>query len=199
MKVYTAITLAELEILKKDGRLVCNPRHKNFFANKASFRFAYQWMANKLREKDPSKIQYPRWVYFKIHGNTDINIAKDLDLPYTKNICYLKLEINENRVLLSDVNLWELVLNLFYIPDNILSSPNNFNNFMDKNKTSHKFILDKKINNPIYREMKNEIINSWDKIFDINKNNSSKYLSKTIQGVLWEIKKEDVIDYTIDL
>lgn len=48
--------------------------------------------------------------------------------------------------------------------------------------------------NPKALELRKEIIESWDWIFDINNTNDYMvYKNKTIQAVFWELRKEDVL------
>lgn len=208
MNLWTVITKDELNTLERESRLVCDDKNKNCMANEYyKFEMAYDFMASKLEEKTKPKfsIKYPRWAWYAIDGVNSKQKGQgwiDTIPNYSigKNNVLLELIKNDNEVLLSDADIWTIVLNGAYISD----SQKEDDDFSDAIKKCGLKELD--IFNPQYIEtltpqekgmakmFQQEIVNSWDKVFDLNDNNPyCRYKEKNIQAVFWEINYDKVI------
>ena len=171
------------------------------------FEMAYDFMASKLEEKTKPKfsIKYPRWAWYAIDGVNSKQKGQgwiDTIPNYSigKNNVLLELIKNDNEVLLSDADIWTIVLNGAYISDS-QKEDDDFSDAIKQYGIKELSIFDsryidtlnksQKIHAEIFRQ---EIVNSWNKIFDLNDNNPyCRYKEKNIQAVFWEINYDKVI------
>lgn len=134
----------------------------------------YDWYVKKVSKKypKPEDAEYPVWVSM-IHEATM--------LP-SEGTVILELEIDKEDIMPVNISKWGTILNYSYLAKD------------EKDSIRHKELLKayrttdaKAYMTQFYPEIKNEIIKSWDLLFDdsilINKNNE-KY------GTIWEVRKE---------
>lgn len=138
---------------------------------------AYRWMAQAMRLRlgnPPLRHQMPIWVWCQWRGASrarpDLRTRGHLP-PGTPGV-RLELELDESRLLRSDFELWHYVLNGWYLPD----SPADERDF------------DARPDRP-------RVEPSWQRIFDLDRRDR-RYMagreSKSIQGVIWELRPDDV-------
>lgn len=165
MKLFTCISEEEFKSLCVSGRLVCNHNHKNVFCNgDDNITEAYNWMANKLAEKDnpPIGVKYPRWAWYKFNGKPIKNVWKEFaECMVSDNDVVLELSIPTERCLLSSYGMWHCPLNGSYCP---LS-------FDEEDYIAY--------------HSKEDIVKSWDNCLVIMPQD-------TVQVVFWEILSDDV-------
>lgn len=106
MRTYWTIQSFEKWIeIEKEGHLTANPK---FIWSE--FIEAYHWLMKKMNEKIPNyQGQYPVWLWT---NRPDLRKSGHLN-PGEQGVL-LKVEIEENRVLLSDFQAWHFVLNNWY-------------------------------------------------------------------------------------
>lgn len=144
--VYTFQHADTLPLLVKRGYLTGNEEFILPIAEKWTFLLKpYEWMRKQMtkRIKSHSK-EWPIWA--RIESPPHNLLAK---ARYGDSQILIKASVPLSRCLLSDFNLWEMVMNHFYLADSVREAKDH---------------LDDKIKIP-----KRKIESSWRKIFDIGK------------------------------
>ena len=182
MKLWTMQPVEVYEILMKDGVFVCDETK----IPEPSFKESYDWLNKHLEKKDakPSSVKYPIWAWFRFD-----NKEKKPDLRHAcygnrgeKMVC-LELEIPDEKVLLSDFDLWHFVLNKWWLYDCFY--PDYGEDDYEKSQQWFKTLDSDKQN--LEKEK------SWERIFDIVPFEND-WISKGtyVQAIFWELKKENV-------
>jgi hypothetical protein len=153
---------------------------KDFILNKYEdvshiFLEAYNYFISKAKDivPIPEGSEYPIWLF------TDLRYVDKHEDNYI-----LKIKVDRNKVILFDMEKWNRILNLSYIPEN------------QEDARKHAELLEKYgINNETdvylksyYPHLKLKVRSSWDRLFDEN-----IVLSPYKQAALWEIRKEWVV------
>lgn len=168
MRLWTFQTPDVYENLLKNGVYTCDKDNIQFLEDD-DFVKSYDWMSKQMEKKVGfSKSKYPLWAWYTFDGK---HKKPDLRLSgYAKRgkelVC-LEIEIPDEKVLLSDFDLWHFVLNHFYlVKDDEYDEDDD-----DK-----------------YDNMSEEQIQeSWEKVF-VDKDSTSPY----IQATFFELRKENV-------
>ena len=175
VRIWTRQNERILDILKNEGRYVVKREYiENKLEDCAKYYFeVYSWYtreASKIVPK-PEDVKYPVWV----------SITPDFMLQHTPGTVILELLVERDLIIVMDTEKWDRVVNLWYVP-------------LDKKDEDE---YDKKLKNygisncsnayisSFYPHLKNEIIKSWDRLFD-----NSYSLSDLKQGTIWEVKRE---------
>ena len=201
MKCWSAISEEEYKTLMETGKLVCDPVRNNVLANRFyKEKICYDWISEKLRQKCPSDIQYPRWVFTSISGSTN-EFSVNKCFYWTRGTFYLVvLDIPEARLLLSDYDLWLHCMNNW----NINRTEQESDQWDEYIKLTGLTDIDTFVPDYIQslnqeqqvklKDIQNKIIESWDNIFDITAQANDWCFSenKTIQGITWELLKTDI-------
>jgi hypothetical protein len=199
MVIWSILTQQAWDDLKRRGRLRVARRHVT-----QEFLGPYAWMAKqmerRLRTPKPSTDALPIWAWYQWEGvdrrKPDLRAAGYLTKG--QQGVRVELEVADDRVLLSDFDLWHYVLNYWY-----LAESEKDDNLFEKKLASaglscqgcdHQHGLP----NNRYRR---EIERSWDRIFDVSWVDrgyaiASPPKKKSIQATLWELHLEDVVQVT---
>jgi len=118
MKLWTIQTPDVYEKILKEGKYFCDEKKANLLESD-EFRNAYNWLSKKMVQKiGHSKVKYPVWGWYCIDGK---NKKPDLRLSgygeRGKELVCLEIEIPDEKVVLSDYDLWHFVLNDIYLFD----------------------------------------------------------------------------------
>jgi len=161
---------------------------------------AYRWMAKQLalRSEPPSfDEQAPIWVWSQWNGvkktKPDLR-SRGYLMPGTSGV-RLELDIDENRVLLSDFLLWHTPLMNHYIG----TSARDDEQFYKKIEKAGLDDLRRESLSLLPQEWRSRIEDSWVKIFDLaweDRYFVTAMADKSIQGVMWELRLEDVRNVT---
>lgn len=168
--------------LMRDGVLVCDPSK----VGEPSFLDRYGWMIKKLNDIDPKPtyVEFPIWAWYRFNSK-----EKKPDLrhscygPHGEKMVCLELEVPDEKVLLSDFDLWHFSLNDWWLYDCFY--PGYGDEQCDKD---HEWFdsLSKE-------EQMAEKEKSWERIFNIEPfENDWISRGKYVQAVFWELKKEYV-------
>ncbi len=133
----------------------------------------YDWLVNHTpnRQYKPVDAQYPIWV----------SLEEEKTMLLTEDTVILELEIEKELLTLIHINKWGTMLNYSYIPLN------------EEDEKAHKSRLKAygvsdtlAYMSRFYPQIKREIIESWNRLFDdtITLNSDAYY------GNIWEIKRE---------
>ena len=175
--LWTIQDEAAFEVFEKTGVLRADPNHLLFDGD---FQDAYLWMADQMHRRigaAPEGVQYPVWAWYQWVGQ-----RKRMDLRrsgYAKRgtpLVQITFEADPQEFLLSDFDAWHFVQNEHYLADSESEWDDFYANDGDQRKE--------------------EIIASWDKIFDMDHdvlNWDSKPTYRSIQATLWEVRMSQVI------
>lgn len=182
MKLWTMQPVEVYNILMRDGVFRCDPAK----IPEPSFANSYDWLIKQLNKKDekPENVQLPIWAWFRFNGK-----EKKPDLRHScygyrgdKMVC-LELEIPDDKVLLSDFDLWHFPLNNWWLDDCFY--PNYGEEEHDKAHQWFKTLTKE--------EQIKEKEKSWEQIFNIEPFENDWILrGKYVQAVFWELRIEDI-------
>jgi len=181
MKLWTIQDKEAYNFLKKNGVLHTNEK---YLWCEDSFKHAYDWMASELDKKDsrPEGVRYPIWAWYQWNGKRKKRDLRERALSTKgKPAVQLEIEIPDDKVLLSDFDIFHCVLNKWYVS----SSEEDYEQFKEwcASQDESKII--------------NRITESWSKIFDLTKEDDNwlygKNENKCIQAVFWELREDQVI------
>ena len=183
MKLWTMQPVEVYDILERDG-VYRTDKEK---IDMPEFLPTYDWLCKHLEQKDtkPESVKYPVWAWYRFDG-----IEKKPDLRHS---CYgvrgeemvcVELEIPDDKVLLTDFDLWHFVLNDWWL-DTAMFKNGYTEEQYDQNRKWFKALSPE--------EQLREKEKSWEIIFDIEAFEND-WISKGqyVQGIFWEIKRENV-------
>lgn len=133
----------------------------------------YDWLSSHSPAAGdrPADAQYPVWVSY----------SGDATMLPGPGFVILELEIEEH--LITDVNIakWGTILNYSYIPRDEADGKRHKRLLADYGVSDAKAYM-----TPFYPQIKAEIIQSWDRLFDdsVRLGNDSAY------GTIWEVRKK---------
>ncbi len=138
---------------------------------------AYRWMAREMRGHlgaPGDNFQMPIWVWCQWRGvsRRRPDLRSPGYLPKGASGVRIELELDDERILRSDFELWHYALNGWYLPE----SPADEREF-----DAH--------------PERGRIAPSWRRMFDLewrNRRYTVARADKSIQGVTWELRPEDV-------
>lgn len=190
LQLWTIQEESKIHELSSSGRIICTKNdHSKEWENE------YQWMANQMEKrigKPDVKNQYPIWAWYqyKDKENKRADLRKSGHLPKGTKGIRIEFKKDINEVLLSDFVLWHYPLSYKTF---IASDEKELIKFEGKLKQLE---LDKVNFSELPTEIRNEIIGSWDKIFDLKfeeKYYTNKIDKKMIQACCWEIREEEIV------
>ena len=204
MMCQSVITEAEYQQLLS-GRLMTDEKlvikKGNFLYDNYLGLKAYNWISDKLEEKTGKRpCKFPRWVWVKEEGKECARTVGTCleESFYEGDYVLLTLDIPEDRLLLSDFEVWHYPLNGWPLFDEEEEN-DKFEKWREDNHLSW-FIFDddevKDCDKKLVEKARKEIIKTWDGCFDLEKENDytrHKNSEKTIQGICWEFFLEDVL------
>lgn len=189
IRLWTIQLISAWEKLQKLGIL----RTDTHYADK-NFIHAYKWMAKKTEERlgvRPSQNSLPLWAWYQWEGER----KRKPDLRYKGHLfkgergVRIEFEIEADKVVLSDFELWHYVLNYWYLP----ATKEDGEAFeVELSKKGLSFYETKPLPNTNYHE---RIVKSWEHIFDITSSDDLFAFpknKKSIQASFWELRIENV-------
>lgn len=207
MKLWIVLQKTDNEYidLMKNDKIYYNPQYKYFIEeNDKDIQFAYIWLANQMRKKVFSTYEFPFHLYYSIEGSYNPLNNKLFGITSPGDYIIINFDIPDKKVLLYDDDLFIICLNQGYVSlseqediefDHIykflpkLIGMNHYHILKNNNFTS--------IEQRFVDMYKRDLYKSWERIFKIklpNNNWSVTTQDKTIFGLVWELKKEYIID-----
>lgn len=166
------------------------------------FRMAYNWMMeqmkNKLKFSLTNSSTYPVWAWYQWGGAN----KKKPDLRCSgyekkgKKLFRIETEIEKDKVLLSDFDLFHYVLNYWYLPKDE-EDQNIFDKEMKKNNITLFDLQNFNENSKLLDELRFKVEKSWNQIFDLDIYNeyvNTTEREKSIQATFLELRWEQVIN-----
>ena len=169
MLLWTIQHKAAYDEMLRTGSLTANEDHIFSYFVECG---AYPWLADQMKKRigmPPKGVNYPVWAWYQWEGK-----RKRLDMRTHRNydkkgspIVLLTIDVPDDKVALSDFDMWHHVLNDWYLA------------------------LDEKDDKENYTE--EEKVKSWEKIFRIDVDTEYWNVPKSTQATMWEIKQEWVL------
>lgn len=198
MKLWTIQTQQAYENFKQTKILTANENYIYY-----DFAFQYNWMVVQMKKRigpPPSEeIKYPVWAWYQWNGTTrkKPDLRCSAHLPKGTRGVLIELEVDPKYVLLSGFEDFNTILNYGYITDTEAEN-DFFYKDLESNGYCHADLQETVATSSILEQFKARLYNSWEKIFDTNRNIideswSGKKEEKSIQATLWQVKWEQVI------
>ena len=176
MKLFTIQPKSVLNEINKKGFYTCDIKKSSTVdltdENKSYNKFynAYKYLVSKMNEKIENKenIEFPVWAWYKYKDYTFNDFAS---YENGEDIYFIEIEIDDDKVLLTDHSDWHAVLNDYPI--------------IDENKDFDKEW--ERLNSLSSSNLKKEKLSSWEKIF-LDKDSKNNY----IQATFFILKKENI-------
>ena len=196
MLIWSILTQQAWEELQQKGRL----RGTAHYADK-DFAGPYAWMARQMERRlttpRPSKNSMPVWGWRQWWGDRrrpDLRASGYLSkgTPGVR----VELRVEDDRVLLSDFELWHYVLNYWYLPRTVKDGEA----FEKKLARAGLSLIGCSHQKPLsHATLRREIEKSWERIFDLSWNDPGNKIvhsskDRSIQGTMWELLLEDVVE-----
>lgn len=170
MILWTIQHKSAYENMMETGRLIAN---ESFMYIPDIIGNAYLWLANRMKEfigDPPEGVRFPVWAWYQWEGlrkRPDMRSHRFYGEKRTP-IVLLTVEVPDEKVVLSDFDMWHCILNDDYLPLTIAEDKDEFTN--------------------------DEKILSWNNVFKYDIETDFWNTPKSTQATLWEIKKEWVLN-----
>ena len=169
MLLWTIQHKAAYDILLKTDRLIADEKYLLF---DGQFRSSYDWLVEQMKKRigmPPDDVKYPVWAWYQWEG-----ARKRLDMRTHRYggemgtpIVLLSIDVPDNMVLLSDFDMWHVILNDGYLP-----------------------LYGK---DDIEDPSEDEKLKSWENVFCVDIETDWWNAPKSTQATFWELKKEWVL------
>ena len=198
MVIWSILTRQAWEELQRRGRLRATSCHaeENYMA-------AYVWMARQMERRlttpRPSKKSLPVWAWWQWWGDRRRpDLRASGHLPKGVGGVRVECRVADDRVLLSDFELWHYVLNLWYLP----RTEKDGEAFEKKLARAGPSLLGCNHQEPLpHATLGREMERSWERIFDLSWSDPGNNIvhpakDRSIQGTMWELLLDDVVEST---
>jgi Domain of unknown function (DUF3841) len=196
MVIWSILTQQAWDDLQRRGRLRVSSRRVM-----QEFLGPYHWMADqmerRLRVPRPSKDAMPIWAWHQWEGvaRRKPDLRAGGHLPRGVRGVRVECHVEDDRVLLSDFDLWHYVLNYWYLP----KTEKDGEAFEKKLVRAGLSFYGCDHHRPLgHAQFHREVEQSWQRIFDVNwadrrHSIASPPKKKSIQATLWELSLADVV------
>ncbi|WP_418790896.1 DUF3841 domain-containing protein [Phosphitispora sp. TUW77] len=173
------------EKLKIEKIVYCDPLQSELVIE-CGFGPAYNWLAEQMALRvgpPPTGVKYPFWAWHTVewkHQKPDLRRAEFRS--YSGNQICIELEVPDNDVLLSNEDMWHIVLNNSYYGD-----CSNEQEYEAEDKWFESLPPQEQL------QVKRK---SWEKIFDVSSPRENEWDShgKYIQATFWALRLDQVVD-----
>lgn len=175
IKVWTKQHENVLEELERKGRYIVKREYivKTLEEHANLVLETYDWLVKHGPDAQnrPTDVTYPVWVSF----------SKETTMLEEKGMVILELEIDPSIITTINVAKWGAILNYSYIPSDSTDGKRHQKLLEDYGTSDAQAYMSQ-----FYPQIKREIVNSWDRLFDedVSLGSSSCY------GNIWEVRKE---------
>ena len=173
--LYTIQREAAFEALEKDG--VLYGKKERIIEG---FGRAYNWMVRQMVNRgivpESAEQEYPVWAWYKLNGKKPDLRTGGFSKRGTP-LVMMTIKVDPSRVLCSDFEFWHYVLNKWALT---------------KNEAEDELFEDD-------RYFRANHSKTWQRVFDIDDHELTEYhygsdpAFRSIQAVLWAVKKDDVV------
>lgn len=192
--------------LMNNNIITYNFKYPSFYEeNDKDINYAYKWLKKQYKVPNPQNYEFPWHLYYKIEGSANPLTNKLFGIHSPGNYIIIIFDIPDKQVLLYDDDLFIICLNKGYLS----LSEQEDNEFDQYRKFLPKLGIDLykvfdgdyfcKLNikqQNLAKSYLQKIYWSWKRIFNIHlpANDWISYADKTIFGLAWELKKNDITD-----
>lgn len=171
--------------LKAEKVIFCDPAQSELIT-KCNFGPAYDWLAEQMALRigpPPTGVKYPFWAWHTLewkHRKPDLRRMEFCG--YSGEQVCIELEVPDKDVLLSNEDMWHIVLNDGY--------------YVECSNEQEYETEDKWFRNLPSEEQLQVKYKSWEKIFDVFPPWENEWEShgKYIQATFWKLRLDQVID-----
>jgi small-conductance mechanosensitive channel len=192
MKLWTIQPIEVWELLQQQGfyRGAKEYVYEDFLSS-------YDWLIGEMEKRlgqRPEQESYPVWAWKHWNGlyvRPDLRFSGHLEKG-TRGV-RLEIDIPDEQVVLSEFGKWHYVLNYWYLAE----TDQDWEAFNKEiNKRGLNYFRQKPLPDPYYHQ---KIVDSWQRIFDIEPKNEDERRDLSIQATFWELKLEQVrkVDFFI--
>lgn len=190
MRLWTIQGIEIYEQLVRDGVTYCS---KPLFGDIEVFEYTYHWMAEQMRKRigEPpiAGIEYPMWAWYQYNSAKNNKPPRSsMDAPEGIS-AYMEIEMPEDKVLLSNFTNWHAALNLCPL--------SNWKSIEKKTDLLDKMAGRRLDFNEYPIEIKKEIEDSWEAIFDLDRRDKevgrAHKRNRSIQATFWALYKENIV------
>ncbi len=196
MIVWSNLTADAWDELQQEGFLRATRRNVE-----ADFMLAYVWMAEQMEHRlttpRPSKDTMPIWVWWQWGGRRRRpDLRASGHLPKGTRGVRVECKVQDDRVLLSDFELWHYVLNYGYLPKSEDEEAAFEKELAAAGLSLTGCSRSRPLPNVRYRQ---KIERSWERVFDLTWTDPDYAIvrpmkDRSIQGTMWELLLDDVVD-----
>ena len=191
MRVYTIQTVDFYDELLQNGVVYCNQESETCKDCKVQYDWMVEQMCKRIGEPPMPDIKYPVWVWLQYNSKKDPippMSPKDI-LPEQEKAVMLELEVPDDAVLLSDLDLWIHPLNGWEICGKKESK--RFEKEKDAYEKEHGKCFHLNQWSPAIQD---KIVATWERVFDLDwidpYQAPSPRKNRSIQGTIWLLRKE---------
>lgn len=192
--------------LMENNIITYNPKYLSFYEENDEFTGqAYKWLKCQYKVANPNNYLFPWHLYYKVEGSTDPLNNKLFGISSPGNYIAIIFNIPDNQVLLYDDDLFIICLNRGYLSlteqeDNEFEQ---YSRFLPKLGINLYKVFDENYFIKLNQSQQNlaktylqKVYQSWKRIFNIHlpANCWISCVDKTILGLTWELKKNDITD-----
>lgn len=197
MILWTIQHHSAYENLQKIGILRAN---EDYLFCENDFLYAYDWMSEKMISAGitpPSGVQYPIWAWYQWEGKRKRrDMREGGHATRGEKIVQLTIEVDDQDVMLSDFDLFHYPLNRWYLPIDE-KDDSEFEKRYGSFGYSYHDLSDLDIQADDMKQLRSEIISSWDRVFLLEKEDSGwlygQNEGKSIQATFWELRLDQVV------
>ena len=204
MELWTVQNEIVWDVLAKDGVWRADEAYVEFPAYEDSATWhahcAYCWLAERMAERvgpPPENVRFPVWAWYKQQGRQDgkPDMRTRHGMP-GERVVRLKLEVADERVLLTDFDDWFFPLNYSYA-SRTESDDQVFTAWCESLGIGYFELQNWDLDTPELREARRRIEESWECVFDIwsprDGNWDFPWELRSIQATFWELRRDDVL------
>lgn len=155
----------------------------------------YDWMKKQMEKRiglPKNKNQYPIWAWYQYFDSKKMkpDLRHSSHLPTGTEGVRIEFTKDESEILLSDFNLWH--------------NPHSYKDFIGNNEDEalifERNLIDLGLENERFDtypiSIKNKIIKSWDKIFNMEFEDeyyTHPFSDKMIQATFWDLRLDEIV------
>lgn len=145
----------------------------------------------------PTGVRYPIWAWYRWEGKRKrMDMRKSGHAQRGEKVVQLTIEVEDEKVLLSDFDLFHYILRYDYLPLNEKDGER-FDKEYEKTGYEWKDPADFRIQTNTMKNLRSKIIRSWERIFLLDKEDNGFIYGlnskKSIQATFWELKLDQVV------
>jgi hypothetical protein len=181
MRLWTVQDKAAYDCLCKNSVLRCDAQLAELLREKA-FKCSYDWLAAQMKTRvgePPADVLYPIWAWYLLNGkNAKPDLRRCEFRGFSGENYIIEAEIPDGEVLISDEEMWHLVLNDGY-----------FGKGAEKSDGGKEYEEDEAWFDSLPPDEQEHVKReSWENIF-----NSSRCPWVFVQATFWELRQEQVV------